>query len=92
TIGRELLDGAKILKFNNLELPVAADIRRTDIFSGHGDLDDLVQFVQQQKPEKVKKVFLVHGDLPSMVSFQATLQMIGYQNVETPAKGEMFEL
>jgi len=92
TIGRELLDGAKVLKFNNLELPVAADIRRTDIFSGHGDLDDLVQFVQQQNPEKVKKVFLVHGDFPSMVSFQATLQMVGYQNVETPAKGEMFEL
>jgi metallo-beta-lactamase family protein len=51
-----------------------------------------VRFVQQQNPEKVKKIFLVHGDFPSMVSFQATLQMEGYNQVETPAKGDTFEL
>ncbi len=71
---------------------VKANIITTDVFSGHGDLDDLLLFAKQQKPEKLKKVFLVHGELDSMLNFKSVLEKDGFGNVEIPEKGQMFEL
>jgi metallo-beta-lactamase family protein len=71
---------------------VKANIITTDVFSGHGDLDDLLLFAKQQNPEKLKKVFLVHGELDSMLNFKSVLEKDGFGNVEIPEKGQMFEL
>jgi metallo-beta-lactamase family protein len=92
TLGHRLISGEKTLRFNGKDLPVSARIERTDIFSGHGDLDDLIEFVEFQKPDKLKKLFLVHGDYESMVDFKTTLETRGFQQVELPKKGQSFEL
>ena len=88
----KILDGAKNLKIGRDEVNVVANIRQTDAFSGHGDKDDLLRFVQSQSPEKVQKVFLVHGEVQSMHDFKDSLQQLGYQNVEMPSIGQTFEL
>ena len=43
------------------------------MFSGHGDRNDLINFVQMQSPETLRNIFLVHGEYESMESFKATL-------------------
>ncbi len=92
TLGHKLVRGDRSIRFNDKELPVMATIEKTDVFSGHGDLDDLVEFVRYQDQEKLKQIFLVHGDYDSMLGFRDTLREEGYKNIETPRKGQSYEL
>jgi metallo-beta-lactamase family protein len=93
TLGRKLLDGMRSIRLaNGNEIPVLANIRRTDVFSGHGDLDDLTRFVKYQSPEKLKKIFLIHGEYKSMTDFHAHLIGEGYNQVEIPQWGQSYTL
>ncbi|MFD1143204.1 MBL fold metallo-hydrolase RNA specificity domain-containing protein [Larkinella insperata] len=92
TLGWRLLNGQPTISIKDKEEPVLAKVERTDVFSGHGDRDDLVRFVKHQSPDRLKKIFLVHGDYTSMVAFQQTLQEEGFNQVELPAKGQEYEL
>ena len=71
---------------------VLANIEKIDVFSGHGDRDDLMEFVTAQSPETLKRIFLVHGEYESMEAFRDTLAEAGYPQVVIPKKGERFEL
>jgi metallo-beta-lactamase family protein len=91
TLGHRLLRGDPVVKIRNRELSVYADIRQTDLFSGHGDQEDLVNFVKQQDPSVLKKVFLVHGEDSAMEVFSSLLQEEHYQ-VEIAEKGRTYAL
>ncbi len=91
TLGHRLLMGEKMVRIEDKEVAVLAHIARIDAFSGHGDLDDLLDFVKTQKPQTLKKVFLVHGEAESMENFKNELESEGYQ-VDMPKKGQTFEL
>ncbi|MGB0524093.1 MAG: MBL fold metallo-hydrolase RNA specificity domain-containing protein [Flammeovirgaceae bacterium] len=92
TLGRELLDGKKSLKIGKEEVTVSARILHTDAFSGHGDRNDLLRFVNCQLPAATQKVFLVHGEPQAMDDFKEDLMQIGFEHIETPEIGESFEL
>jgi metallo-beta-lactamase family protein len=91
TLGHRLLMGEKMVRIEDKEVAVLANIARIDAFSGHGDLDDLLDFVKTQQPTQLKKVFLVHGEAESMENFKSVLENEGYQ-VDMPKKGQTFEL
>ena len=92
TLGWRLLNGQPTLTIKGEEKAVLANIERIDVFSGHGDRNDLMHFVQMQSPETLKQIFLVHGDASSMEAFKGTLGEAGYANVEIPAKGQSYDL
>ncbi|MBC8154437.1 MAG: MBL fold metallo-hydrolase [Bacteroidetes bacterium] len=92
TLGWRLLNGQSTLGIKGKEYPVNAIIEKIDVFSGHGDRDDLMEFVGMQSPEKLKKLFLVHGEESSMVSFRETLGEAGFNHVEIPKKGDSYQL
>ena len=92
TLGWRLLNGQPTLTIKGEEKTVLANIERIDVFSGHGDRNDLLGFVQMQSPEKLKNIFLVHGETSSMEAFKETLAEAGYPNVQIPAKGQSYEL
>lgn len=91
TLGNRLLRGDPIVRLRHRDLMVFATIKQTDLLSGHGDHDDLLNTVKQQSPEKLKKVFLVHGESKSLDSLAAAITDAGY-TVAIPEKGEVFEL
>ncbi len=92
TVGHQLMMGEKEVRLRGKAYEVLARVERTDIFSGHGDLDDLLQFIAFQRPERLQRLFLVHGEYPSMVEFREALSANGFDRVEIPARGETFEL
>ncbi|WP_266366829.1 MBL fold metallo-hydrolase RNA specificity domain-containing protein [Tellurirhabdus rosea] len=92
TLGWRLLNGQPTISIKGKEQPVNARVERTDVFSGHGDRDDLLRFVKQQDPGKLQKVFLVHGEYSSMIAFQETLKEEGYAQVEIPKRGQSYPL
>ncbi|WP_338875945.1 MBL fold metallo-hydrolase [Spirosoma sp. SC4-14] len=92
TLGWRLLNGQQTLSIKGKDHQVLANIEKIDVFSGHGDRNDLMSFVGKQSPETLKNIFLVHGEYESMESFKATLSEAGYPQVTIPKKGESFDL
>jgi len=90
TLGHRLLRGDPIIRLRNRDLMVYATIQQTDLLSGHGDHEDLMNTVQQQKAENTR-IFLVHGEPKSTQSLADALKDAGYR-VDIPEKGEVFEL
>ncbi|CAM3649232.1 MBL fold metallo-hydrolase [Mucilaginibacter galii] len=86
TLGYRLLRGDPIVHIKDRELSVYATIKKTDLFSAHGDHDDLVNTVKQQSADRLKQVFLVHGELESMQAMAQSLEQDGYE-VVMPEKG-----
>jgi metallo-beta-lactamase family protein len=92
TVGHDLLMGKKEIRIGEVLMPVLATVVNTDVFSGHGDQDDLLYFVKNQNKNSLKKLFLVHGEYQSMLDFKTLLLEHDYQHIEVPEKGQVYEL
>ncbi|MBC7615197.1 MAG: MBL fold metallo-hydrolase [Pedobacter sp.] len=91
TLGDRLLRGDPIVRLRNRDLMVYAAIKKTDLLSGHGDHDDLLDVVKHQNKKTLKKVFLVHGEIKSMNALATAIADEGY-GVHIPEKGEVISL
>ena len=67
---------------------VNAEIAEMRSMSAHGDYEDLCQFLACQQPQKVKKLFLVHGEYSVQLDFQKRLIRKGFLDVEIPKMHE----
>lgn len=63
---------------------VRCHIASMDSFSGHGDYNEMIDFLSCQDPSKVQKFFLVHGEYETQVAFKLKLQAVGYKNIMIP--------
>lgn len=72
TLGRKLVDGAKVVHLFGEEIAVNARIEMIDGFSGHADRDGLLDWIaaMQQKPHKI---MLVHGESEVIARFEQTI-------------------
>lgn len=91
TLGHRLLRGDAIVHIKDRDLAVYATIKQTDVLSAHGDHDDLMNTVKQQDKDKLKNVFLVHGEASSMQALSDALEVEGYK-VVMPDKGVKYSL
>jgi len=91
TLGNRLLRGDPIVRLRHRDLMVFATIKQTDLLSGHGDHDDLMNNIIHQDRLKLKRVFLVHGESKSLQGLASSIEEAGF-NVTIPEKGEVFEL
>ncbi|MFA5353181.1 MAG: MBL fold metallo-hydrolase [Thermodesulfovibrionales bacterium] len=88
TLGRQIVDGAKIVSFLGEEVAVKAAIYTIGGFSAHADKRDLLQWLGAfaNKPE----VFIVHGEEEAALSFEKSVQgELGF-TTHVPAKGDLF--
>lgn len=92
TLGHKLKSGAETVRIFGEDFPVRAKVRILDGFSAHADYQGMLDYLSCQSPEKVKKVFLVHGEIKAQVFFKEKLQEAGFKNVVIPEQGEAFVL
>lgn len=92
TLGRQLMVGSDVIRVKDREYKVNAQIRKIDVFSGHADQKGLLKFVGNQDLEKLKKVFLSHGEEESMLEFKEEIIRLGFPTVILPEKAETFTL
>jgi len=90
TLGRVILDGAKMVKMMGMNIAVKADIRSMSSFSAHADMGGLIKWVYGIK-KKPKRIFLVHGEPDSIEGFRSRLRKEGYKT-DVPKLGEMVEI
>ncbi|MEA4888638.1 MAG: MBL fold metallo-hydrolase [Clostridiaceae bacterium] len=72
TLGRQIIDGAKIVKIFGEEIVIHAHIEANQGFSGHADRDGLLDWVAAMKQKPVQ-ILLVHGEPEVINSFSASI-------------------
>jgi metallo-beta-lactamase family protein len=90
TPGGMLIAGVQEIKLYGEVKPVRAKIERMDSFSAHGDRNEMIDFVKNQN--RLKKIFLVHGEYEPQVAFRSLLDTYFHVAVEIPTLGQEFIL
>ena len=92
SVGGKLLNGAKEIKLYGTVHEVNAEIGVIRSMSAHGDYNDLIQFLSCQDANKVKQLFLVHGEYEVQKAFEQRLHNKGFTNIAIPALHQQIEL
>ena len=72
------------------EHTVRCNIKQLDAFSAHADRRGLLDYVDINSPQRLKHLFLVHGEPEGALSLRDAIRSKGYPNVYFPAQGEVF--
>jgi metallo-beta-lactamase family protein len=91
-LGGRLKAGDKEVKIYTDLYEVKAEIASMRSMSAHGDYEDLIRFLSCQDKSKIKKLFLVHGEVEVQQHFKEKLQILGFTNIEIPRMHEKFIL
>jgi len=91
TPGGMLRAGIEKIKLFGEWKPVNIGIEIMDSFSAHADRMEIIDFIGNQK-KKLKKLFLVHGEIDRQKKFKTLLKEKGFPKVEIPKLGQYFEL
>lgn len=92
SLGGQLLSGAKEVEIFNDPCKVLAEIGQMQGLSAHGDTDDLIKFLSNQLPEKVKGLFLTHGEQAVQKAFADRLSLKGFNRIECPVQHQEYSL
>jgi len=92
TLGARILRGDKQVSIHGNVYQVNADIKRIDSFSGHGDYEEMIGFLNYQDKDKLQKIILVHGEYECQLKYKTRLEEHGFKNIIIPAVGEETEL
>lgn len=87
-LGGQLKAGAKKVNIFGKEYDVKVAIEVMDSFSAHGDYQEMMAFLDCQDKAKVKKIFLVHGEIETQEPYRQRLMADGWQSVEIPSMYE----
>ncbi len=92
TLGRKLIEGAKLVKIFGMERQVNAEVIVMNSFSAHADSNELIEYVDQFDKGRMQNIFLVHGDYDQQLIYKQRLNSIGFENVTIPSRGDVFVL
>ncbi|TDE10070.1 MBL fold metallo-hydrolase RNA specificity domain-containing protein [Dyadobacter psychrotolerans] len=84
TLAGALKRGDQQVNIFGEQFDVRCQIASMDSFSGHGDYNEMLNFLSCQTPERVKTIFLVHGEYDTQISFKHKLNSAGYKKVQIP--------
>lgn len=73
-------------------IKVKASIEQMPDYSGHGDYEDILKWLSSFEP-RPKKLFLVHGDEPSLEALKSKVQdSLNWHEPEIPEYRTMVQL
>lgn len=82
TLGRRLVEKVKNIKIFGKEYRVNAKIKTLNAFSAHADYNEISEWIRHLDLQKLKRVFLVHGEKNSLQNLKGKLLSIGVKDVE----------
>ncbi|MCF0065521.1 MBL fold metallo-hydrolase [Dyadobacter chenwenxiniae] len=88
TLAGALKRGDQKVNIFGEQFDVVCQVASMESFSGHGDYNEMLSYLSCQTPEKVKNIFLVHGEYETQVAFKLKLQNAGFKNIVIPAQFE----
>lgn len=92
TLGGRLRAGEQKVRIFGEEKSVKANVEMLDSFSAHGDQSEMIDFLDNQNRKKLKKIFLVHGEIKRQITFKDALLKADFRKVEIPSMGQIYKL
>ena len=92
TLGRRIFDGEEVVKILGDEYPVKAKVERCNGFSAHADYNEMIEWLGEIDTSRLKKIFLIHGELDQQQGFKQHLEDAGYKDVEIVEQGKEYTL
>jgi metallo-beta-lactamase family protein len=91
TLGRKIVEQYPEVSIFGEPMRLRAEVVKLNELSGHADQRGLIQWIRPAAP-RLKKVFLVHGELPAQRAMADALREQLNLAVEIPARGQSFDL
>jgi metallo-beta-lactamase family protein len=92
TLGRRLVEKHPKIKIFGEEHLLKAQVVIMNGFSAHADKDELLEYFNGLKRERLQKVFIVHGEKDQSEALAAAIQNHGFLDVIVPQLGEQIEI
>ena len=92
SLAGRLMNGERKVWMFRQEYDVIADVKSIQSMSAHGDYEDLLHFLSCQDPEKIKQLFLVHGEYEVQQLFAQRLKDKGFKHIAIPEYHQEYEL
>ena len=92
TLGRRLVERQSTVKIFGEEYRLKARVETINGFSAHADRNELLDYANQVGAQRLKSVFVVHGEEASSQALAYGLNSLGVENAIVPQPGEEFEL
>ncbi len=92
TLGRRLIERRDEVKIFGRPYALRAEVEVMNAYSAHADEPELVRFIGHLDADRLRTVFLVHGDEERQVALTDALGAVGYPDVRRPERGEVVEL
>lgn len=92
SLGYQIKVRADKIRIFGDEFQLNANVEVMDSFSAHADYKEMISYLSCQDTSKVKKIFLVHGEIDRQIAFKARLEKTGFRNIEIPQHKEGFEI
>ena len=86
------MDGADEVNILGNSYKVKSKIRKIDYFSAHADQKGLLDYLKFSPPDKLKNIFIVHGEEEQALPLKEKIINKGYRSVHFPKKGDVFEI
>ncbi len=88
TLGRRIVEKNETVPIFGEQYPLRAHVERIDGYSAHADRDEILDYVQKLGPQRLKKVFIVHGEEEAASALDGRLREIGVRETLIPSRGE----
>lgn len=92
TLGKRLIDKVPEVRIFGDTYDLHADVEVMNNYSAHADEPGMVRFIGSLDKDRLKNIFLVHGDLERQKLFKEALSQDGHRHITIPAQGESFDL
>jgi metallo-beta-lactamase family protein len=92
TLGRRILNGDENVPILGGRYNVQARIASIDGYSAHADEQELLSYVRTLNAGRIRRAFVVHGDLEACESIARGLGELGVKKVTIPEPGQQVEI
>ncbi len=92
TLARKIMNGDDEVSILGGKYKVKCHVKKMDYFSAHADQKELIEYLKYNPSEKLKEIFLVHGEEEQALPLKEKLEERGYKNVHFPEPGQIFEV
>jgi len=92
TLGRRIVERNPEVRIFGETYRVRAKVATLNTLSAHADADDLIEYIGKVKTDRLKKIFVVHGEEAQSLPFAERIKQIFHIETIVPFEDEEFEL
>jgi metallo-beta-lactamase family protein len=92
TLGKRIVDREPVIRIFGEPHALKADVEVMNSYSSHADEPELLEFIGRLDRQRLRKIFLVHGEPSRQIALANALEAEGHRSVTMPERGDVHEL